>query len=350
MNEETKNEENVESIENNEATESIEENGSEELIEEETKALTVQATKMKKHHEAKKLVEEAKNIVQASESQLQDCKLLLEEDLREYKAAKDALMAGGLTEAKALLSSLDALEGVPMDADNIVFEAKEDVHPLVLKEVHSGRFTGTLFSFLGGALTFSGLVYWATEKLGITVDLTKVPSTETIQSIFGWFGTQIGQKNDATLGAVAVGAAVLSVMAVIYLLRVWLKSGSNLHFAQKQMKEAQKYITHKSNCKAEMDRVDAHIGQSVKVLKDYEVLLYEQAAKLKRIVHFEKGKEVSNYSKKSMETIHETQQLVGHMNTFISTPMSYEGGLSNESSTLLEEAKVYVDSLLEKWQ
>ena len=339
-----KSEEIVENVEEN-----IEENVEDAV--EETTALTSKDIKVKKHHAAKKLVEEAKSIVQASENEMQDCKLLLADDLREYETAKKALKAGGLDEAKALLSEFGHLDSnIETDENHVVFEAKDDVQPIVLKDVHSGRFTGLLLSLLGGAATLGGLVYWATEKLGITLDITKVPSTETIQNIFGWFATQIGRPNDAINGGLMVGAVVLAVMILIYLIRVWLKGSSNLRFATKQIKEAQKYTTHKSNCKAEMDRVDAHITDAIKVLKDYEIVLNEQSGKLKRILHFEGKKEnKSDYNSKSVTEMKDTETLIENIGRFISTPMSEEGKLSGKSSLFLHSAKESLEKILAKF-
>jgi len=339
-----------EDIETNEA----EPEEAEEIVsepEEESKALTPQPAKLKKHHAAKKLVEEAKSIVEASESELQDCRLLLEDDLKEYDSAKMALKAGGYDAAKGLLLELGhgTLAQDDSEEGTVVFEAKEDVKPIVLKDVRSGRFTGIILSLIGGFVTLGGLVYWATEKLGMTLDISTIPSNETIQNIFAWFGTQIGRPDDALNGGLLVGAVVLAVMILIYVLRVWLKGGSNLRFATEQMKETQKYITHKTNCKVEMDRVDAHITDAIKVLKDYEILLNEQSAKLKRILHFEGQKgNISDYHSKSVSEMKETQNLLENIGRFLSTPMSEEGKLSGKSSLFLHSAKETLQKALEK--
>jgi len=338
-------------IEESEALIEEVEEGAEEVIEE-TKALTPTPSKMKKHHEAKKLVEEAKSIVEASDNEMHDCKLLLENDLREYEEAKRALDKGGLDDAKALLGELGhtPTQEAEKEEEGVVFEAKDDVAPIVLKDVNSGRFTGFLLSLLGGTVTLGGLVYWATEKLGMTLDITTVPKTETIQNIFGWFGTQIGRPDDATNGALLVGAVVLAVMVLIYLLRVWLKGGSNLRFATEQMKETQKYIMHKSNCKIEMDRVDAHITDAIKVLKDYEVVLNEQNGKLKRVLHFEGQKgALSDYHTKSVQEMKETQNLIENIGRFITTPMSEEGKLSGKSTLFLHSAKEAMQKVMSRF-
>ena len=330
-----------------------EENKVEETVKEnteETTALTVKPVKMKKHIEAKKLVDEAKSIVEASESEMEDCRLLLEDDLREYTKSKEALKSGALDEAKALLVELGVSKEIPNDSsDNgIVFEANDDIKPIVLKNVYSGRFTGLIFSLLGGIATFGGLVYWAAKKLDMTLYVDNI-SKESMQHIFRWFGTQIGRPDDAVNGGIVVGTIVLVVMALIYTLRVWLKGSSNLRFASEQMKETQKYITYKSNCKAEMERVDAHITAAIKILKDHEVLLNEQVGKLKRVLHFEGQKaDVSAYSTKSVDMMKETQALIENIDRFIHTPMSKEGKLSGKSTLFLHAAKEGLEKVLAK--
>ncbi len=308
----------------------------------EEKALITRSEKIKKHEAAKKLVDEAKSIVEASENELYDCKLLLQEDLAEYDDAKKSLNSGALNEAKALLSELGhtQVSNENEEDDVVVFEAKDDVAPLTIKDVSSGMFTGMILALIGGLATLLGLLYLAAEKLGMTVDISKVPSSETLQTLFGWFGTQVGFKDDALNGGLLVGMVVLVVMMLIYLIRVGLKGGSNLRFAQQQMKDTQKYITHKTNCKTEMDRVDAHIKDAIGVLKDYEMILREQNGTLARIRHFEgKQPSLTGYHDKSVHEMNHTQNLIESISRFMATPMSEEGKLSGKSTLFLHSAK-----------
>lgn len=323
-----------------EGSEVSEDSAPEQQVEE--KALTPTHEKVKKHVAAKKLVEEAKSIVESSDSELTDCKLLLEEDLQEYDDAKRSLNEVALNEAKALLSELGHTQSSneTVEENGVVFEAKDEVKPMKISNVSSGVFTGLILALLGGFATFMGLVYWATEKLGITLDISKVPDQETVHNIFGWFGTQVGFKDDAINGGLLVGLAVLIVMVVIYLIRVSLKGGSNLRFAEQQMKETQKYITYKTNCKVEMDRVDAHIKDAIQVLKDYEVVLGEQNGKLARIRHFEgKQPSLTGYHDKSVNEMNHTQNIIESISRFMATPMSQEGKLSGKSTLFLHSAK-----------
>ncbi|WP_295421709.1 hypothetical protein [Sulfurovum sp.] len=307
--------------------------------------------KVKKHDEAKALVEKAKSIVKEAEEQMDACKLLLSDDLKAYDEAKRLLKEGGMDASEALLAKLgyEAHSDEPEEEEeSVVFETKEDVEPIMLREVSSGRFTGFIYALFGGIATLLGLVYYATNELGMTLDITKVPSNEALQSIFGWFGTQIGRPDDVLNGSLVVGAIVLAVMALIYMIRVSLKGSKNLHFAVKQLEDAQNYTTHKGNCKEEMDKVDAHIHDAIETLKTYQVLFNEQKGKLERILHFEGGTEESNYHEKSLREMKDTQDLLDAIKSFMALPMSEEGKLSGKSTLFLHRAKQRMQKMIEK--
>ncbi len=321
-----------------------------EEIEEVKEEVIVPVKNMKKHDQAKLLVEQANAIVHEAEGQLEKCKLLLSDDLKGYDDAKKALKEGGLDESEALLLVLGYTDNTEdaIEEDSVVFEPKEDLEPIRLQDVSSGKFTGFLYSLIGGGLTLAGLVYYATNKLGMTLDVSKVPSNETLQTIFGWFGTQIGRPDDATNGALVVGAAVVAVMGIIYAIRVSTKGNKNLNFATQQLEEAEAYTAHKGNCKEEMDKVDAHIHDAITTLSTYQVLLNEQKGKLQRILYIEGEKEaLSEYHEKSIAEMRETQGLINSIRSFMSTPMSEEGKLSGKSTLFLHSAKSKMQKVIE---
>jgi len=307
--------------------------------------------KEKKHQHAVRLVEQAKQIVKDAHEQTEACKLLLVGDLKEYEEAKRSLRAGGYDTCSSLLEQLGYTNqnDEPVEEDIVVFEPKEEIAPITLKNVSSGKFTGFMLSLLGGVVTAVGLAYLATEKLGMTIDITKVPSSETLEKIATWFSTAVGLEPNVYVGAGIVGVTSLTVMAIIYALRVALRGSKNLHFAVKQLTEAELYTEVKGNCKAEMDKVDAHMKETVTLLKMYEVLFNEQKGKLERILHIEGSKEKSSdYHEKSFLEIRDTKELLRTIKDFISTPMSQEGKLSEKSVQLLQRAKTQMDRMLER--
>ncbi len=334
----------------NEINETIE-NENHEAEQESTPTLP-KKKKIKKHVEAVGLVEKAKQIVKEADEQNEACKLLLAGDLKEYEEAKRTLKAGGLDACSTLLEQLgykNSAESETVEEKVVVFEPKEELSPIVLKNVSSGKFTGFIYALIGGAVTAGGLVYLATEKLGMTLDISKIPSTETMQNIASWFSTAVGLEANAYVGAGILALASLTVMGLIYAIRVGIKGGKNLHFAEKQLTDAELYTKAKGDCKAEMDKVDAHMKETVSTLKMFEVLFNEQKGKLERILHIEGSKEKSTeYHQKSFLEIRETKELIRTIKDFIATPMSEEGKLSEKSISFLQRAKNQIDKMLER--
>ena len=340
----------------NENNETKIENAPEEIIEESIEELDEyqdnfpKEKKVKKHIQALELVEKAKNIVQGAEAQTQECKLLLVSDLKEYDTAKRSLKKGGLEVCSDLLEKAGTTTSARLEeeAGSIVFETKEEIPPMPIKSVASGRFTGVVYALLAGVITAISLIYMATEKLGITLLVTKTPSAERIENIMTTFSTFVGLDNYyAGIGLFV--AAVLFVTVLVYLIRTALKGNANLHFAVKQFAEAELYTETKENCKTEMDKVDVHMKESIETLKMYEVIFNEQKGKLERILHIEGEKQKSTeYHEKSYTEIRETKELIETIKHFMMMPMSEEGKLSEKSELLLQRAKTKMDKILER--
>lgn len=331
------------------STETIEENNNEPQEEKHTKKVK----KTNKHKEALALVTQAKNMAKEADDQTQACKLLLVDDLKEYAEAKVSLQKGGMDVCAELIEKLGYKNKNDVNdsfaKDTVVFEPKEEIAPITLKNVTSGKFTGTIYALLGGIVSATGLIYLATEKLGITLDISKIPSEETTVSILSWFSNIIGVESNIYVGTSIFFITIICIMALIYFVRVSLQGSKNLYFAVKQLVEAEVYAEEKGNCKEEMDKVDAHMKESVETLKMYEVLFNEQKGKLERILHIEGSKEKSTqYHEKSFLEIRETKEMIRTMKDFTSTPMSDDGRLSDTSIQFLKRAKIQIDKMLER--
>jgi len=306
--------------------------------------------KVEKHIQALQYVEKAKNIIQHTEAQAHECKLLLISDLKEYDNAKNSLKNGGLETCMKLLERVGVKTNVVDEdaSEHVVFEPKEDIAPMAIKNVSSGKFTGMVYGLLAGAVTAVGLVYIATEKLGITLDITKVPSTEKTQNLMTSLSAFLGMES-YTMGVTLFVSTVALVSVLTYIIRIVLKGNSNLHFAVKQFAEAEIYSDIKEDCKIEMDKVDAHMKSSIDTLKIYEVLFNEQKGKLERILHIEGEKlKSTEYHEKSYLEIRETKELIETINYFMGMPMSEEGRLSQKSVLLLERSKIKIKKILER--
>jgi len=307
---------------------------------------------MKKHDAAKILVQKAKIIVKDAEDQLEECKLLLASDLEDYEKAKQELKDNGLNESEVLLDQLGykAEESHVSTEDTVLFEPKEELEPIVIQDVSSGSFTGILLALIAGFITLAGMVYLATEKTAVTLDVSKVPTAETMSPVMKWYASLVGMGSNPLVGGGMIIVAVLLVMWIVYKIRVSLKASSNLQMAKAQLEAAEEYTRQKGTCKEEMDKVDAYIHDAIKTLKIYEVVLHEQKAKLERILHVEHDKiENADFHHKSSVEMQDTSELINAIKDFMSVPMSEEGKLSGKSSLFLHRAKSRVQKVLDRF-
>ena len=353
------NEENVEEVAVAETDEDSEEQAvlSEDEVEtEESEVIEPPVVKLSKHAQAQQLVEEARSITKDAENQLQECKLLLASDLKEYEGAKQALKENGMHACEDLLDTLGYIseedeEREKEDENVVVFEPKEEVAPIYIQDVSSGGFTGFLMGIIAGLLTFVALIYVATEKVGITLDISKIPEFDVVKPIFTFYSSLIGAGENASMGAAIIVVVSLLVMWLVYTIRVSTKASANIHHATEQLAAAQEYTAQKSSCKDEMDKVDVYIHDAIKSLKTYQILFTEQKGKLERILHLEgvsTEDKVVEYHHKSMLEMRDTRELIDTVKDFMSIPMSEEGKLSGKSSLFLHRAKSRIQKTIDR--
>jgi len=336
-----------------EVTEAKEETSEElEEVDEVEEDLDSQIKNMKKNDASKLLVKKARIIVKDAEHQLDECKLLLASDLKDYDNAVQKLKANGMDASEELLTQLgyvsdeEESEEDKNIEDVVIFEPKEEVAPLHIKDVSSGKFTGFVMGLLGGVITFGGMAFVASEKLGITVDLSQLT---TLEPVYSWYSRLIGLKGDMFYGRMFMILVALLVVWLIYKIRVSMKASANLNHATEQLAAAEEYTVNKSSCKDEMDKVDAYIHDAIKTLKTYQVIFNEQKGKLERILHIEESQsETASYHHKSLIEMKDTHEMIATVKDFMSVPMSEEGKLSGKSSLFLHRAKSKIQKVLDR--
>lgn len=308
--------------------------------------------KAKKHLKTMHLIDKTRKMLKEINDREEECKRLLEKDIKAYEDARSRLKAGGLDACVALVNKLgyETKNDDLKEEETAAFNPDKASTPLVLKDLSSGRFTAFLYALLGGGVTAAGLVYLAIAKLDITLDMTGLPSEDMIQSILAWFSTLLGLHEDVNIGAGVLGFLVVLVMTFIYVTRVNVKRRSNLHLAVKQFVETELYIEEKTNCKTETDKIAMHITDTIGVMRNYEVLLNEQKGKLERILFVEGEREKSiEYHYKSYTEILETKELIRAIMEYMNTPIVLEGKLSEKSVLLLQQAKDQADKMFKRF-
>lgn len=297
--------------------------------------------KTTKYSKAKSLIKKAKNIVDNTTKRIDACRRMYESSQKAYEEARSALQQGGFDASVSLLNQLK-YQVLCEEAEKpvVVFSTQEEWKPFRLKDISSGRITGLFYALLGGITTVVGMVYIATEKLEMILDVRKVPSENQIESILAWFSTIIGVQEDVAIGTSVLGFIVLSVMIFIYKIRMSLKARSNLHLAVKQFVEAELYAVQKADCKEKMEKIDTHVQDIIGTLKAYQILLNEQKGKLQRILYFEGEKEKgAMYHERSLAEIEDTKGLIESISGVLNVPIEVDEKITDESILALQNAK-----------
>jgi len=324
-----------------------------EMIDEEVLKEPIELRKVKRSIQAKLLVQEAESIVQGCNAQTVSSKLLLESDLHEYETAEASLNNAGLEDCILLLENLgytDFSNEESVEEEVLDFETVDKISTFEVKNIQSGRFTAFIYGILGAIIFAIALVYLATEQLGITLDISHIPSYEILIDIASWFSIAVGLEKSFYTGLAILSASSLAIMVLIYVLRVNIRASSNLHFAEIQLEEVQVYQTAQGLSKWEMGRVEEHMRETLVTFKLYEVVFREQNMKLERILYIEGAKMQENeYHSKSLIEMKETKKLIEVIQKFMSIPMSEEGKLLEQSVRHLELLKLNINKVLDRF-
>ena len=306
---------------------------------------------LKKNVAAKLLVKKAKFLVHEAENQLESCKVIFEKDLEGYEKAKKALRENGLDACESLLSQLGYVLETKSDNDEseVVFEPNEQVLPIKIQEVSTGRVSGMIMGALTAMVTLFVLVFVAMKQLGVTRDISSIPVGELAVPVLNWYGALIGLDDNPLLGGLILTALLLLIAVTVFIVKIRIQENRNLTMAKEQLIAAEEYSKHKVSCQEQMKRVDRFINKSINTLKLYQVILNEQQGKLGRILYFEKEKiGTSDFHPDSMETMKDTQELVNYIKDFMAVPMSEDGQLSGKSSLFLLRAENRIQKVIDR--
>ena len=325
------------------------------------------------------LIKKAKILVDEADNKLNDCQAVLKNDLQDYENAKATLKSTVISVNSDLLKQLDyqqeqleeleAMQDGEQYGDELAqlnsiedsieifnkddfkeaspYEIKNTISPMYVQEPSSGKFGGFILGLIGGGATLAGMAYFASTKLGIKLDPSKIPSMETCKPIFEWYSKLVGQT-DPNIGMGIMGGSALLVLWIIYAIKKSSKASKNLEFAKNQLNQSEAYSQQKFDCKVSMDELDKHMQDAIDTFKLYDVMLNEEQAKLNRIMFIEADKIANgDFHEKSLKEIEDTRSLVEAVKDYISIPMvDEEGKLSEDISKSLADMKVTVDKLI----
>ncbi|MBN2825702.1 MAG: hypothetical protein JXQ76_10275, partial [Campylobacterales bacterium] len=223
-------------------------------------------------------------------------------------------------------------------------EAKAQEGRVEVRDVDSGKSFSFVVSLFFALVLAMGMLYMAANATHTQFIPAQLVDLSYLTPLLAWIGEK--SINSASLGG---GAAVLVLVSIlfgylIYIIRVSLRASNNLREAKKTHEAAQFYCTQKDECKAQMERVDAHIKETIAIIDFYKILLQEQNMRLKRVLFIEEKQEFSSYHYKSQADMENTQRLVNGVLELLSTPIAAQGSLSPDAQEALANAKAVIDS------
>ncbi len=288
------------------------------------------------------LIREARELVEKSDHEVKDCMEILDEDIDAYEGMRSKVVDGSLHTTESLLEEVGFEPETIEDSgeEGVKFTMEEAVEPMQVRDLSSGKFGAFILALIFGIAVVAGWIYVATEKLGMTLDITKVPAKDVQEKILSWIGGGItGGEGNPVIGMVILAVSALVVMWIVYKIRVYIREVHNQKVAEEINENAKFYCTKKEECKKEMEKISEHIHRAIASLKTYDIFFEELNAKIKRILHLEGKVPFREYHPKSKEEIKHATILINSFKELVSTPMAGENGsLSEEGKRALERS------------
>lgn len=301
---------------------------------------------------ADQLIDEARGMVQQSDGEAKDCLAILDEDLAAFESAKSKVLGGAVHQTDALLTEVgfEAENIHDIGEEGVKFGSEDPIAPMQVKSLSSGKFGAFILALIFALGAVAAWIYVATEKLSMTLNVSKVPSEEVIHKILSWIGGGMtGGEGNPVVGLVIVGGTALFVMWAVYSLKVYLRENSNQRLAKKVHEDAAFYCSKKEECKKEMEIISEHIHKVIKSLQTYDVYFNELDGTLQRIIYLEGKVPLDEYHRQSKEDMRRASLLVNSLDGLLSTPMAGENGsLSPEAKEILKKSNRTLELYREK--
>lgn len=317
---------------------------------EEVKEESVKKVKkpLKKNDESKALMKNAEMLVAKADKDVKEVEDIVAEHVSEFKAKKQALSEGALAETKELLKKVNYEYDQDEESEPFELSLGSTKEKVDIKKITSGHFTGFILALLGMLATAATWIFFAAKKTGASITPDKLPEQSSLDAMFKWIGGGMtGSVGNALFGMITLALTTLFVGYLIYKMYLSMKENKNFKVANKAFEKSHTYVEEQKESIGEMQKIDEYITKATPLIDGYSVILNEQNAKLKRILHVEGNLEdMSEYHTNSKHTMDETANLIKRAERFINTPVSKEGRFNENSVNAFREAKALYSTFL----
>ncbi|MCH9739701.1 MAG: hypothetical protein K0U38_02490 [Epsilonproteobacteria bacterium] len=320
------------------------------LEEEVVESTPKKAKPLSKNEEAKELMKNSEELISAADSEVQATKEVVKENVAKFEDVKATLSNTTITQSMILLEKANYEYTKEQAEEPFEVSVESMMDHFTLANISSGRFTGFLLAILGIIATAVAWLFVASSKTGTEITPDKIPDDSVLQTLFTWIGGGMtGGEGNPLFGMITLGVTALLIGWAIYKLRVAMRENKNYRVAHETFDKSHGYVESQKEAKTEMEHLDEHIRVCTPLIEDYKVLLDEQNAKLKRVLHIEGALEnSSDYHYSSQQTMQESAKLMDKVEHLISTPMTKEGKLNEASTYAYIEAKALYEHHISK--
>ena len=218
-----------------------------------------------------------------------------------------------------------------------------------VKNINSGGFSGFLLALFAFLSVVGAWFYFVSRELGFELTSSIINNQEEQNRVFEWIAGLTDLEIDARMGVAIIAITALFVAWAIYKIRVSTKENKNFKIANETFQKSNIYVEHQEEAKTEMERIDKHIVKIIPVIENYKVLLDEQNAKLQRVLHIEGFKDENNqYHISSIDSMKESELLMDRVERLLTTPITKNGKLNEDSLLALVEAQSVYDYFISK--
>ena len=322
----------------------------EQKVEEVVLKEPIKLDKKNKILEAKSLIESSQKLVTKVEADVAKCKVGLSKAAEEFDSAKRTFKNVTFKNVESLLERT-GFEYVSYE-ESEAFELSIDdgnQENFSVKKLRSGRFTGLILALLAAFATVGVWIYLAISKLNIdTSNINIETATSHVNPILTWIGEHLlSGESSLLVGSLILGFSALIMAWIVYAVRVAMRGSKNLHLAKDTLDKATQYSMTQDECKDEMKKIDMHLREASVEISNFETILNEKAAVLKRIIHVEGScDEEKEYHPSSKKVMRETEKIMRAAENLLETAITEEKKLNFKSVQALKSARdVYAEYL-----
>jgi len=308
---------------------------------------------LKRGEKAKLLVEKSIQMKSHVESELDSVEDEVLESIDELEEKREEFFNGSFRDGKLILEKFKFEYPVDNENRDMSLSLDRRVDDLHVKDISTGAFSGFLMALIAMIGVFGGTIYFIASKLGLDLKLEDFPNINldisVYEKIFAFVSKLVLGEENFNYGLAIVGAVALLIGFIVYKIRVMLKESQNYKEANRIYEETNIYI---QNLKEQIDdfrKIGQHIKEIIPTITDYEYLLNENIAKLKRALHVEGQKEdFKDYHSTTVETLKDTKRLMRQAEELLTTPIIENGALKNDAVLVLNDTKNVYDYFISK--